>query len=316
MRHLFIINPTAGKRDQTSRVLAMAEGLRRSHGLECACMLTQRPGHAAQLARQAAEEGGELRVYACGGDGTVSETANGLAGFSNAAMTCIPMGTGNDFLRNFGEDAALFADAENLWDGPQFPLDLIDCSGRLCLTIACTGIDARVADDVHRYSSAPFLTGHGSYVASLAVNFLFRGISRRWTVSLDGQTRTGEYTLLAVCNGRYYGGGFTPVPDARMDDGVLSTILITGSRRLAFALHVGEYASGNWRRVPQYMQVVQAQKICVRPETGDLTVSLDGEIFHLPEAEFRLSERKLNFFGPAGCDCNRTARMASFTKTS
>ena len=105
-------------------------------------------------------------------------------------MTVIPTGTGNDFLKNFGPDAATFSDPENLWDGPDFPLDLIDCNGRYCLTIACSGIDARVADDVHKYNTLPFLKGTNSYVASLLVNFLFKGIGRRWTISLDASAST------------------------------------------------------------------------------------------------------------------------------
>lgn len=159
MRHVFIINPRAGKRNQTARIYEMADRLRSLHGLDCACMLTDRPGGAAEMARRLAESGEELRVYACGGDGTVSEAANGLAGFANAAMTCIPTGTGNDFLKNFGPDMEKFRDAENLWDGPVFPLDLIDCNGRYCLTIACSGIDAQVAEGVHLYSRSPLLNG-------------------------------------------------------------------------------------------------------------------------------------------------------------
>lgn len=308
LRHLFIINPKAGKRDQTSRVMQMADGLRQRHGLDCACLLTQSAGHATVLARKAAESGEAVRVYACGGDGTIHEVANGLAGFDNAAMTCIPTGTGNDFLKNFGEDMARFADAENLWDGPVFPLDLIDCNGRCCVTIACAGIDARVAADVHQYSGYPFLTGKGSYAAALAVNFLIKGINRRWTLVVDGVPYPGDYTLVAMCNGRYYGGGFSPIPDARMDDRRLDTIIVTASRRLAFARHVGAYSSGNWEQVPRYMRVIRGSDIVIRPQDGDIAVCLDGEIFRCREVSLRLSDKRLNFFGPAGCDCNRTAR--------
>ena len=126
MKHIFIINPHAGKKDQTARIYEMADVLRNKHGLNCACMLTDRPGGATDMARKLAESGEEVRLYACGGDGTISEVANGIAGFENAAMSCIPTGTGNDFLKNFGSDAEKFADAENLWDGDVFPLDLID----------------------------------------------------------------------------------------------------------------------------------------------------------------------------------------------
>ena len=226
MRHVFIINPKAGKQDQTARIYAMADALRTRHGLTCECLLTSGPGGGTELARRAAESGEEVRLYACGGDGTIYEVANGIAGFHNAAMTCIPAGTGNDFLKNFGDQMPLFSDAENLWDGDMCTLDLIDCNGRLCTTIACNGIDAQVAESVHRYGDIPFLSGRGSYLCSVAANFLFKGIGHRWTVSLDGREETGEYALVSMCNGRYYGGGSTPVPQARMDDGVLHTVLI------------------------------------------------------------------------------------------
>ena len=308
MRHIFIINPRAGKRDQTARIYDMADRLRQNHGLTCACMLTDRPWAAADMARRLAETGEALRLYACGGDGTIHEVANGIAGFPNAAMTTIPTGTGNDFLKNFGEDAPRFADAENLWDGPAFPLDLMECCGKYCLTIACCGIDARVANDVHTYSGYPVLSGRGSYLASVAANFLFKGISQRWTVTLDGETVTGDFALAAVCNGRYYGGGSMPVPQARMDDGVLQAVLVKKVGRLQFARLFGPYSEGRCGEFPDIARVVTAREVGIRGEDGDLTVCLDGECVRRREVTMRLSDRRLNFVGPAGCDCNRTAR--------
>ncbi len=117
LKHVFIINPSAGKNDSRQRIYTMAEALREKHGLDVQCMLTASVGHAAALARGLAESGEEVRLYACGGDGTVNEVANGIAGYANAAMTCIPIGTGNDFLKNFGADYEKFLDAENLWNG-------------------------------------------------------------------------------------------------------------------------------------------------------------------------------------------------------
>lgn len=228
MQHIFIINPHAGKKDQTGRIYEMADRLRQ-HGLTCQCLLTQRSGGAEEIARRLVSSGEEVRLYACGGDGTLNEVVNGAAGFDNAAVTCIPIGTGNDFLKNFGPDAAKFTDAENLWDGEVHPLDLIDCNGRQCLTIACSGIDARVAESVHELGDSPFLSGRGSYLAAVAVNFLFRGIGRHWTVTLDDEVIEDDFALVSMCNGRYYGGGSTPVPEARMDDGVLHTVLVKTS---------------------------------------------------------------------------------------
>lgn len=308
MRHVFIINPRAGKRDQTARIYQMADRLRALHGLDCACMLTDRPGGATEMARRLAESGAALRVYACGGDGTVSEVANGLAGFSNAAMTCVPAGTGNDFLKNFGPDLEKFRDVENLWDGPVFPLDLIDCNGRYCLTIACNGVDAQVAEGVHLYSRSPLLNGRGSYLASVAANFLLRDIGYHWTVTLDGEAAEGDFALVSVCNGRYYGGGSTPVPEARMDDGVLNTILVRKISKLSFARLFRVYSAGNYRQLPTVARSVTAREIRIRSEVEEIVTCLDGECFRSREVVLRLADKRVNFFGPKGCDPNATAR--------
>ena len=308
MKHVFLINPRAGKGDRAARLQAMAKRLAAAHGLEVSCLLTDRPGAAESLARALAETGEPLRLYVCGGDGTLHEAANGIAGYENAAMTVIPAGTGNDFLKNFGPDAAKFSDPENLWDGPDFPLDLIDCSGRLCLTIACSGIDARIADSVHRYGR--LLSGRGSYLLSVAVNFLCKPIGRRWRVELDGEVIEDDFALVSVCNGRYYGGGSMPVPQARMDDGVLETILVKNVPKTTFARLFPAYSAGECWKFPHIARVVTARRVVIFACSGeeDIVTCLDGESVRSREVRLGLSDRRVNFFGPAGCNPNATAR--------
>lgn len=308
MKHVFIINPNAGKYDSRQRIYDMADALREKHGLDVQCILTKKQGHATELARRLCDSGEELRFYACGGDGTVNEVANGVIGYDNAAMTVIPVGTGNDFLKNFGGAAPLFADAENLWDGPQFPMDAIDVNGRIALTIACSGIDARVAADVHKYSESPLLDGKTSYIASLAVNFLFKGIASHWTVTLDDEVIEDDFSLVAVCNGRYYGGGFMPVAEARMDDGVLNTLVVKKVSRVTFARFVGPYSKGEYSKFPEYAHCSTPQVVHIHSEKPDIVTCLDGECMTNSDVTIRLSEKKLNFFGPEGCSCNATAR--------
>ena len=307
MRHIFIINPTAGKRNCTAELMEMAKKLEQDHQIQVDCILTKSPGHAWETVRSIAQTGEEVRFYACGGDGTINEVANGVAGFHNAAMTCIPVGTGNDFLKNFGEAAALFADAENLWDGPQFPLDAIDCNGRLALTIACSGFDAQVAEDVHTFGKSPLLGGKGSYIASVAVNFLARSLGHSWNLTVDGRAMPGSYALTAVCNGRYYGGGFNPVREARMDDGVLNTLMVKKVSRVQFLQFIGLYSKGEYYKVPDFTNCVTAKEVLIESADGkDIVTCLDGETVHAKSVRLRLSEKKVNFFGPAGCDPNAT----------
>ncbi len=308
MKHIFIINPTAGKSDSRQRIYDMADRLREKHNLDVQCILTKRQGHAIELTRQLCQTGEELRFYACGGDGTINEVANGIIGYENAAMTCIPVGTGNDFLRNFGEDAVKFQDAENLWDGPQFPIDAIDVNGRVALTIACSGIDARVAEDVHKYSESPLLDGKTSYIASLLVNFLFRPLATHWTVELDGERMENDYILVSACNGRYYGGGFMPMPEAKMDDGVMNTLVVKKVGKLEFARFVNSYAKGDYHKMPHAATAYTPKVVRIISDKPDIVTCLDGESVHSSEVTIRLADQRVNFFGPVGCSCNRTAR--------
>lgn len=309
MKHIFIINPAAGKTDSRQRIYRAAELLRQAHGLDVECMLTKSPGHAAELTRGIAAQGGGVRFYACGGDGTANEVANGTAGFENAAMTVVPIGTGNDFLRNFGADAALFADPENLWNGETKKLDLIDCNGRLCLTIACSGVDARIARDVHKYSATPMLDGKASYIASLVVNFLFKGIGSHWTVQIGDETlEDRDFAVVAVCNGRYYGGGFMPVAEASMTDGVLNTLVVKQVSRARFLQFVGPYGNGGYDQFPRFARCFTAPSVRITSEKNDVVTCLDGECFTSGDVLIRLSDKKLNFFGPAGCSPDATLR--------
>ena len=307
MKHIFVINPTAGKSDSRRKIYDMADALRRDHQLDVECILTKRQGHAIDLTRRLCESGEELRFYACGGDGTANEVANGIAGYENAAMTVIPVGTGNDFLKNFGEKRELFKDADNLWDGPVFTMDTVDVNGRVALTIACSGIDARVAQDVHKYSDTPVLDGKASYVYALALNFLMRPINSHWTLELDGEEYEEDFALIAVCNGRYYGGGFMPVPEARMDDGVLNTLVVKGISRPQFLRFVGPYSKGEYRKFPRLARCETASVIRIRSDKNDIVTCVDGECMTNSDVTIRLSGKRLNFFGPEGCDPNATA---------
>lgn len=281
------------------------DALRRTHGLDCETVLTGRVGHAEELARRAAESGEEMRIYACGGDGTLNEVANGAAGAEHVAVTVVPVGTGNDFLKNYGADSTRFSDLTQLWSAPAHDLDLIDCNGRLALTVACAGLDARVADDVHKYSKYPGVSGKNAYLASLGANF-FKPLSRRMIITCEGSTTIGEYIIVAVCNGRYYGGGFMPVAEARMDDGILDMLIVRKVSRAAFLRLVPLYAKGQAWKFPDIARHVRGRQIrlqCREP----FPVSLDGEIIHTKDAQICLSDKKLRFFAPEGASCNRTA---------
>ena len=298
MRHLFIINPAAGKKASTVELDRILSTLSFEHEV----VYTTQAGDAERIARAAAETGDEVRIYACGGDGTLNEVVNGAAGFDNAAVTCVPKGTGNDFLKIFGPNyRKLFYDLEALANGPQTPFDLIDCNGKLGIDMVCAGVDARIGAGVHRYKGLRFVSGMGAYVLSLLEHVLFRGISRPVRVEMGGRVLDGPSALLCVCNGRYYGGGFMPMPEAMPDDGVLDMLYVSKVTLPQLPGLLGKYAKGRYKELPRFVTAFHGQSIRFSSHE-EITAVVDGEVIRGTDFTVRLSERKINFFYPAHAD--------------
>mgnify|MGYP002510052861 CR=1 FL=1 len=296
MRHIFIINPMAGKKGGTQKLEADIRAL----DVPAEIVHTREPGDARRIARKAAEGGEPVRLYACGGDGTLNEVVNGVAGFANAAVTNVPIGTGNDFLKIFGPDyRARFSDLRALSQGPQAAMDLIDCNGLLGIDIVCTGVDARIAVDKDSYKVLPLVSGIGAYILSLVANVLFKPISVPTVVDCGDLHFEGETTIVCVCSGRYYGGGFMPVGDNRPDDGVLETLVIPRVSRFTFFRLVGKYAKGKYRDYPELIYHRRGNGATVRSER-ELVAVVDGEPVRAKELVIRLSDKRVNFFYPEG----------------
>ncbi len=298
MRHLFLVNPCAGKADRSREVREAAAAVLADRGEPWAVCRTEAPGHAAVLAAEAAGQGDAVRIYACGGDGTLNECAAGAAGFPNAAVTQYPGGSGNDFLRMFGPGAARFRELPALAAGPQAPLDLIDCNGRLALNVCSVGFDARIGLGAAGFKRLPLVSGTMAYQLS-ALRTILQGIHRPYRVELDGQVLPGRsFTLMCACNGRYYGGGFCPAPGARPDDGLLDFIVIRGVSRRTILTFIRKYARGGAGEIPQILvrRGREMRITCAQPEM----VNLDGERIDADELSIRLSAKKVNFFFPAG----------------
>ena len=295
MKHLFIINPAAGKVSSTRHLEELLSKLTFPHEV----VYTTEAGDAQRITEQAAAEGVPIRIYACGGDGTLNEVVNGAAGHDHVAITNVPKGTGNDFLKIFGKDyREYFYKLEELAVGPQTAFDLIDCNGKLGIDMVCCGIDARVGHGVHRYKRLRFVSGMGAYVLSLLEHIFFRGINRPMSVRMGDISWDGQTAILCIGNGRYYGGGFNPVPEAMPDDGVLDALLIPGINLLTLARYIGRYSTGRYKEAPKYIWPYHGDRIELSSEEECLVV-VDGEAMWGKEFLVRISEKKVNFFYPS-----------------
>ena len=301
MKHIFIVNPAAGKCDRTVQIKNDVAALLGNRGLEYEVLVSKGPGDCTRLAREACEEGGEVRLYACGGDGTLNEVVNGAVGFANAAVTHWPAGSGNDMIKIF-DDPSAFRELSRLLECEEAELDIIECETEdhlcCCLNIVSIGLDARIATEMGRYRRLPLVTGNGAYYLSIGAN-LCKGIAKPFEIHVGDETIVGEKTLVCVCNGRHYGGSFHPMPDAEPDDGLLDVLIIEKVNLLQVASIIGKYQAGQYKDFPALIRHYRTDSIrVVTPK--EAVVQMDGEALVAKDITFRISDRKLRFFYPKG----------------
>lgn len=303
MKHLFIINPAAGSRDRTPIYTSEIEKICKPRNLDYRIAVSQCPGDCCRLAREAAETGEEVRLYACGGDGTLNEVASGAAGYPNAAVTAYPGGSGNDFVKLFSDPNAFF-DLERLLDAEEVTFDMIRCNDRLSLNICSVGLDARIGTDVANYKRFLFLQGFRAYLASTLINVI-RGISEHYVVEINGETIDAEQTFVCVCNGRFYGGGFNPVPEADPTDGLLDVLVVKKVRRLQVPGVVGKYKAGKYRQLPELVRHFRTDRLMIHADR--LTpINLDGELRRAKDISISVAAEKVRFFYPRGVKIQQT----------
>ena len=295
MTHLFIINPAAGSHDRTAQYTQAIEAC--CAGMDYRIAVSQKPGDCRRLTREAAESGKAYRIYACGGDGTLNEVVQGAAGFDNVAVTVFSGGSGNDFVKIFNDPKA-FYQLPRLLDVQETSFDLIDCNGDLSLNICSVGLDARIGTDVSRYKRLPLLHGFWAYAASTLINVI-KGVHEHYIVEVDGEVFDADHTLICVCNGRYYGGGFYAMPDADPTDGKLDVLLVRKVSRLQVAGVVGKYKAGRYKELGHIARYIRTDSVTIRCDKPT-PVNLDGEARTAQVVKMRLSDKKLRFFYPKG----------------
>jgi len=299
-KHLFIINPAAGKSDQTQAFTKVITQIAAKHSLDYKIVVTQYPKHALTLVEEEYQNSDKpLRLYACGGDGTLNEVAQSAIKL-NVPVTHFPGGSGNDYIKIFTADPTPFFNLENLIFGEEVLLDYILTDHSISLNIFSVGADANVAYRMQKYKRLPFLHGSAAYMAATCET-LVRGLNDTYSVTINGKNYDGEYALVFVGNGRWYGGGFCPVPDAEPDDGILDILLVNKISRIKAASVLNLYKTGRYQELPDYVTHLQAQNITVSTQNPKgFAANLDGEIVLTNSISAELVPKKLRFILPKG----------------
>lgn len=217
----FIVNPAAGN-GRGEAAANRAGKLLNEKGIDYRILFTKEPYHAAELTRKAIGEGAKT-IVAVGGDGTLLEAAQGfMDGNENIAphinFGIIPVGSGNDFIKSLHIPKDIDGAVEVILRGRSKKTDILKYNGGYCLNIGCIGIDSEIA---YLASKTKNIWGKFSYIVSVLRNiFTYKCI--RAKIKIDGMTLEQKFTLIAVCNGKYYGGGFKITPMSQVNDGYIT----------------------------------------------------------------------------------------------
>jgi YegS/Rv2252/BmrU family lipid kinase len=271
-----VINPISGTGGRVGVAAQRVEAARaalRARDVDGGVFVTERPGHAREIARAAIGQGARL-VLAWGGDGTMNEVASELA-FTDATLGIVPSGSGNGLSRELAipfDPPAAFEVA--LTSGSSRVIDAGELDGRLFFNIAGIGLDARVA---HRFAAGGLVRrGFWRYLEITARELLLHEAGEH-TVAVDGVPVRVRAMLVAVANGRQYGNGAVIAPHARLDDGLLDVVTVA-QRPIATAfLQIPQVFRGTVDRVPG---------VTIRPGTELEITSSSPAVYHVDGEPF------------------------------
>lgn len=289
IRHLFILNPEAGIKnpvEEATRRIKHAFILNTHRQNETYdIVLTKKKGDATELCRKAIEETAKddsIRIYACGGDGTLHEVVQSAVGAKNAAICPVPVGSGNDFVRYFEDSLPKerFLDISALLSGRTVPCDVLRCEDVYSLNNISVGLDAITAKRQQSVKRLPLVSGGAAYKLALGYSFL-SAMKNPIRFEVDGKALdlgSDNVTLGVIGNGKFYGGGFKATPLADISDGLMDFITVPTISRLEFLKYVGDYKNGKHLETMPFVTFLRCKSVRMLSD-APITLQADGEIF-------------------------------------
>ncbi len=296
-KHIFIINPVAGKHDKTEYIKSI---LKDRNDIDYEIYNTSKAKDATVYAKEMCKQNPEmdLRFYACGGDGTVNEVVSGIVGYPNASFTVYPCGSGNDFIKATKDKD--FTDINALIDGEEKLIDVLKINSHYSINIINIGFDAAVSYNMVKFKNWPLVSGKMAYNLALVYSLIKEMKHKAKIYADDELIYDGDFLLTAACNGICCGGAYYFAPKAKLDDGLMDQLVVKKMSRLRFIRYVKNFKTGNYENYPkimEYLSVNKVKKIKVVSEK-ELVYGFDGESDLSKTIDIEVMNKAIRFFMP------------------
>ncbi len=300
MKHIFVINAVSRSKAKRKKLFNTIVDVCKTEGITYDIYFTQGEGDAYNYAHEIALQGAPVRFYGCGGDGTVNELAAACAHIPNAEFTVIPMGSGNDFVRNFGGNKN-FNEITSLIYGNAIDIDLIKVNDGYSANITNIGFDRRVVAATNKVKKTKIIKGTAAYLCGVAITLLQHKKELLHFKFEDGTETTSRILLTLFANGSYYGGGFYACPEASLFDGQFDMLIIPPIGRFRFLSLVGKFRAGKLFE-SEFAQKKVIYKKCTKVNITRATpikYCVDGELLKANEITLEIDPKAVKFVVPA-----------------
>ena len=307
MKYCFIINPASGKKETKDGLSQKIEERAIARGLDVCVMTTEKAGDAKEyvISFYNSNKGEDIRFYVCGGDGSLCEAVNGvmqLEDRSRVSLGVIPVGTGNDFVRNFtnGED---FFDIDSQLDAKRMEIDVLRCNDFYAVNMINIGFDCQVVVKTDKFKKHRLVPSKMAYILGLLATII-RKPGTSVNVAKDGEAAEHRELLLTTfANGSFCGGGFKSNPNASLCDGSIDAIYIKDISRLKFISLVGQYKSGTHLdgSLDSIITTDKAQSYSLE-FNAPTKICVDGELVVVDRADISCVRGALKVLIPSGCE--------------
>lgn len=299
MKHIFVINPNAGKEDATQIITNKIAALERD--IDHQIYVTQSPGDATHFVRTWCQQHPDtpVRFYACGGDGTLNEVVSGAVGHPHSQVTVHASGSGNDYIKYYGSQDD-FQDLNRLIDGTPHPVDVMRVNDRHSINVCNFGFDAMVCKTMNDVRRKPLIGGSNAYTTGILRN-VFTHRHSHCRILVDGQPfHDGKMLLCTLSNGRYVGGNYKCAPLSLNDDGLLEISLFLPLPLLRLATLINSYSTGQHihrKDIDKLMKYRQGRLVEMQ-STQPFYLSVDGELLHSSHYQVENLHHAITFVSP------------------